>query len=120
MRVLVCGGRHYRDFKRVWGALNKLHAKYPVTCLISGGCSGADTFAKDWADQTNIPSQIYKADWAVGPKAGPERNQRMLDEGKPEVVVAFSGGRGTDDMMRRAKAANVRVWEPDKSRAEQP
>jgi hypothetical protein len=33
----------------------------------------------------------------------------MLDMEKPDLVVAFPGGRGTADMVRRAKAAGVRV-----------
>jgi hypothetical protein len=35
----------------------------------------------------------------------------MLVEGKPDLVVAFPGGRGTAGMMRLAKAANVEVIE---------
>jgi hypothetical protein len=35
----------------------------------------------------------------------------MLDQGKPEVVVAFPGGRGTADMVRRAKLAKILVVE---------
>jgi hypothetical protein len=53
----------------------------------------------------NIPSEIYHADWQLGRKAGPIRNQRMLDEGRPELVIAFPGGRGTSDMTARARAA---------------
>lgn len=35
----------------------------------------------------------------------------MLDEGKPHLVVAFPGGRGTADMIDRARSAGVRVME---------
>jgi hypothetical protein len=35
----------------------------------------------------------------------------MIDEGKPDLVVAFPGGRGTADMVKRAKKANVEVIE---------
>jgi hypothetical protein len=53
-----------------------------------------------------------KAEWKkYGPAAGPIRNQRMLDWG-PDLVVAFSGGKGTADMVRRARAAGVEVIEP--------
>ena len=33
----------------------------------------------------------------------------MLDHGKPDIVVAFPGGRGTADMVKRAEDAGVRV-----------
>jgi hypothetical protein len=35
----------------------------------------------------------------------------MLLEGKPDLVVAFPGGKGTADMVRRARKANVPVKE---------
>jgi hypothetical protein len=33
----------------------------------------------------------------------------MLDEGKPDLVVACPGGRGTADMVRRTKAAGIEL-----------
>jgi len=52
------------------------------------------------------------ANWAgLGRKAGPIRNQEMLDQGRPNMVVAFPGGRGTADMVRRARGAGVEVIE---------
>jgi hypothetical protein len=48
------------------------------------------------------------ADWEkLGRSAGPIRNQAMLDEGRPDLVVAFPGHHGTADMVRRARAAGV-------------
>lgn len=57
----------------------------------------------------------YPADWEkYGKVAGPIRNQQMLDEGKPDVVYAFtddlSNSRGTADMCRRANKAGVPVY----------
>ena len=55
----------------------------------------------------------YPAQWDVyGRRAGPIRNQEMIDEGKPDGVVAFPGGKGTADMVRRAEAAGLKVWFP--------
>jgi hypothetical protein len=63
-------------------------------------------------DDQDIPCSVYMADWdGLGRKAGPIRNQRMLDEGKPDLVIAFPGGRGTADMVRRAREAGVEVVE---------
>jgi hypothetical protein len=33
----------------------------------------------------------------------------MITEGKPDYVVAFKGGRGTADMIRKARAAGLVV-----------
>jgi UDP-N-acetylmuramoylalanine-D-glutamate ligase len=34
----------------------------------------------------------------------------MLDEGKPDLVVAFPGGRGTANMVQQAHRAGVEVY----------
>jgi hypothetical protein len=109
-RVLVCGGRNYADRRTVYRALEIMHAANPIECLITGGAAGADNLATDWARKEQVPFQVFNADWeTLGRKAGPIRNQQMLDEGKPHVVVAFPGGRGTADMTERAKKAGVPV-----------
>lgn len=71
-----------------------------------------DRLAHDWALAVKVKGATYCANWTRdGKAAGPIRNQRMIDEGKPDLVVAFPGGRGTADMVRRAKAAGVKVME---------
>jgi hypothetical protein len=113
MRVLVCGGREFADRQFLHDALDRLRDERGITLVIAGGARGADTFAAEWAATRSIECRVYEAEWAaLGRSAGPIRNQRMLDDGKPELVVAFPGGRGTADMMRRARAAGVEVIEP--------
>jgi hypothetical protein len=116
MRVLVCGGRYYSDHVFVWRVLGKLHAATPFECLIEGGAGGADTLARRWAQEAGVALLTFPADWGLGKKAGPLRNQIMIDEGKPDLVVAFPGNTGTADMVRRAKQAHVQVIKPVKEK----
>ncbi|ATI15672.1 hypothetical protein [Bordetella phage vB_BbrM_PHB04] len=112
MKLLVCGGRDYADREAVFAALDRVHAKRPVTLLIHGAARGADSLADDWARARGVPRDPHPADWAThGRRAGPLRNRKML-ELKPDGVVAFPGGRGTADMADAARAAGVPVWEP--------
>lgn len=112
MRVLVCGGRNYDDIRKVYAVLDKLHAEAGIDCLIHGGARGADDLADRWAGSCGIHIEMYEADWEnQGSFAGPMRNKRMLDEGKPDLVIAFPGGRGTADMVRKARRAGVEVVE---------
>ena len=105
-RVLVCGGRDYKDFDAVCRALDPL----PITHLIEGGATGADSLARQWAVRNSIPFTTYEANWEThGRAAGPIRNKAMLDDGKPDLVVAFPGGRGTANMIKQAEQAGVRV-----------
>lgn len=118
MRVLVCGGRDYSDTSAVWGSLDALRQRHPPETLwvIQGGATGADALALEWArmQATRIAGSVtIYADWkSLGKAAGPIRNQRLIDEGKPDIVMAFPGGKGTADMVRRAKAAGLPVVEP--------
>jgi hypothetical protein len=117
MRVLVCGGRDFTDRTAVWGLLQAVHLKRGIGVLIHGACpTGADRLADEWAAEESVPIEAYPAVWKLDGRldrsAGPRRNQRMMDEGKPDLVIAFPGGKGTDDMVRRAKAAGVKVFRP--------
>ncbi len=110
MRVLVCGGRDYDDEARVFAVLDEIKP----TFIIEGGARGADSLARRWSLR-NLSANNHlaiKAQWDVnGKAAGPIRNQKMLDKGKPDLVVAFPGGNGTADMVRRARRAGIEVWE---------
>ena len=109
-KVLVCGGRDFADVGLVNDVLNNLHRDERFSALIHGHAPGADSLAAQWAASRNITRLGFRADWKKhGKAAGPFRNQKMLDEGQPDLVVAFPGGRGTADMVRRAKLADVHV-----------
>lgn len=113
MKLLVCGGRDYHDRDAVFAALDRAHAKRPITMVIHGAASGADRLAGEWADDRGVLSASVKALWDKhGRKAaGPIRNRGMLTL-LPDGVVAFPGGNGTADMIGAARAAGLNVWEP--------
>lgn len=105
-RVLVCGSRHGCDYRIVWDMMNHFAPSH----ICTGGATGVDTLAEDWAKGYGVPCAVYPADWRKeGKAAGPIRNQRMLDEFKPDICIAFPGGRGTQDMVRRCEKAGVSV-----------
>jgi hypothetical protein len=110
MRILVCGGRNYRDSKVAFAVLDELAPR--MTALACGGATGADQLAKAWAAWADFDITVYKAEWEkYRLAAGPYRNERMLQDFKPDLVVAFPGGKGTAHMVRIAKAAGVAVRE---------
>lgn len=112
MKVLICGGRDFRNETLLRTILDQRHGKHSFSRVIEGGTRGVDAMAKRWAWGHQIPVITFKADWArYGPGAGPIRNQQMLDEGQPELVIAFPGGKGTADMVDRARRAGVPVEE---------
>lgn len=120
MRVLVTGGRYYADREKVWHELGELRHQNSNLVVIQGGATGADKLAIEWwiaHDDINvicITEEVTQEEWErYGRMAGHIRNQRMLDKYAPNLVLAFHGGRGTADMVRRAKQAGVEVREVD-------
>lgn len=120
MKTLVCGGQDYglsMEEKRTFDfALDKFHHdKGPITQIIQGQARGADWLARLWAVRNEIPCKSYPANWGKhGASAGSIRNEQMLDEGKPDVVIAFPGGRGTAHMKRIAEEQGIEVIIPVK------
>lgn len=118
MRVVVTGGRSYKNKEVVWSALDRVHRATPITELINGAAKGADTLAIEWADSKfqegisdGIPHQEWYADWEkYGRSAGAIRNGQMIRTA-PDMVIAFPGGRGTADCIRQAVKAGLKVWD---------
>jgi hypothetical protein len=116
-RVLVCGGRNFTDRAALYAALDRLHGSRRFTVVIAGGARGADVLAVQWAKDRDIATEIYTADWRrFGRGAGPRRNKQMLDEGRPDLVVAFPGGKGTAGMTALALTAGIKVVHPGRRR----
>lgn len=108
MKILVCGSRHFNDYKLLKETLDA----YDCTEIIEGEARGADTLARRYGETSGIPVRGFPADWnTFGRRAGPIRNSRMLKEGNPDFVVAFRGpnSRGTQNMIDQATKAGVPV-----------
>lgn len=114
LRVLVCGGREFSDALTLGSWLGGIDNKQGIGVIIEGGARGADRMAREFAEWRGIPVETFNADWGKYPRAaGPIRNKQMLVEGKPDLVVAFPGGKGTANMIRQAKKAGIEVFEAE-------
>ena len=111
MRIIVCGGRNYNNVAHVWRELDRIHEQTPISAVMHGGANGVDAIARDWAVGQGVTRYICKADWVKhGKAAGPLRNARMM-EWQPDFVVAFPGGKGTQDCVAKARVAGIKVIE---------
>jgi hypothetical protein len=125
-RVLVCGGRKFGVDPLPWEdhtkakkqrlqlarTLDWLNNKCIIEVVIDGEAKGADDLGYRWAKYNKLETLRFPADWNKhGKAAGFKRNQQMIDEGNPTLVVAFAGGNGTRDMIQRARTAGIPVLE---------
>lgn len=115
-RVLITGSRTWRDEQTIRNALAAVvfqHDPANVT-IVHGACpTGADAIADriatDWGSGLTV--ERHPADWErYGRRAGPLRNQHMVDLGA-DLCLAFqvNGSRGTADCIRRAERAGIPV-----------
>ncbi len=110
MKVLVCGGREFSDADFIYAELDRLNARYLFNTVIEGDARGVDQIAGGWARTRGIDLVEFPADWTnEGRHAALIRNERMLREGKPDLVVAFPGGRGTWHTCSLAEKLGIAV-----------
>lgn len=129
MIVLVTGGRRFNATKKLFDALDAIHAETPITLIISGACVEKDTDRMVGADDRDIRWALTRevdfngrpARWKRDgyPQAGPMRNRRMLDElnalsismNERKQIVACPGGSGTANLVMQARARGYVVQE---------
>lgn len=111
MKVLIFGSRNWTNYNKILEIVQKLKAKYGDIIIIEGGCRGADLLAKQAAIELGIKYEEFPADWTLGKKAGPLRNQKMIDEGKPDMAICFhediENSKGSKDMRNRLLKHNI-------------
>ena len=110
MRVLICGGRHFEDADTVHRELVRLHWQRPIQVLIHGSVTGVGIAAEAWARRNGVAVIRYPPNWEYfGKRAESLRNAFMLEDSRPDLVVAFPGGRHTADLVHRAKESSIQV-----------
>ncbi len=107
--VGVCGGRNYTDTDTLVSALDRLVKRGEI--VVHGDAKGADSLADFWARSRGVDVIRVPARWdSFGRGAGARRNA-IIAALPLRLLVAFPGGVGTADMIRKAKAAGIEVVE---------
>jgi hypothetical protein len=111
MVVLVCGDRNWDDYDTIRKELKKLPKG---SVIVHGDCRGADKIAGEVAMELGLKVIAFPAEWGkYGKSAGPIRNAKVLEETRPDLVLAFhddlENSKGTKDMVYRAAKENIMV-----------
>ena len=114
MRIVITGGRDYNNKDFIWETLDALHAETKITLLATGACylGGADLHAENWAKAREVDYFGMPAKFKTGKRGKAEgmiRNGRLLDTIRPDKVVAFPGGVGTDGCVKEAIKRRLKV-----------
>lgn len=126
MKVVVSGSREWKLLAPIYDALKSARDKVgaPNVTVIHGGARGADQLAAKIARTLGMEVIEVPALWEkYGRAAGALRNIKMLDEHKPDLVLAFclDGSRGTMHTVEEAMKRHIPVnlysrWSEDRDR----
>lgn len=90
-------------------ALVEILERELVTEVVTGGCAGIDLEAEDLAKRSLLLTTTFRPAWDVyGKAAGPLRNAEIA--AYADALVAFPGGRGTEDMVEKMEKLGKPVW----------
>ena len=114
MKLIVAGGRDFKDYHLLKEALDSFQQEYGnITEVVSGGARGSDKLGEQYANENNIPIKRFVPDWeGLGKKAGHVRNRHMGDYAKEHggMLVAFwdKQSKGTKGMIEYAKKIGLK------------
>ena len=67
-------------------------------CVVSGGASGVDLLAEQWAKRNKIEFVCYPANWKLyGKKAGAIRDKEIVEF--CDIIIAFHDGRSKGTLI---------------------
>lgn len=111
MKYAIVGSRHFNDLNFIKKVFNRLYVLKDGDSFVSGGASGADSLAEDFANEIGLPIEVIKADWdTYGKAAGPIRNEKIVK--KCDILLAFLDGdvtKGTSSAIELAKKHNKTI-----------
>ncbi len=118
MKLVVAGGRKFKDKARVFRILSKIHVEHPDLEIVSGLAKGPDSFGKEWAEANGVKCHEFPANWnKFGKRAGYLRNEEMAEFGTAVLVFWDSVSKGTEHMINLGRKYGLPVavayYDPD-------
>ena len=113
---LIVGSRSFTDYEKAKTSIDKMLSKKREEgfsfIIVSGGAAGADTLAKQYAEEYGYQYIEFPADWnRYGRSAGAKRNEQMhqyISQYEERGCIAFWDGisKGTQHSFTLAEKYN--------------
>lgn len=104
MNLLIVGSRSIKEFDFT------PYIPCETNLIISGGASGIDTLAEEYADSHLIPKKIVKPQYNIYGRGAPiKRNEEMVDMADKILVIWDGISRGTDYTIKYAQKKNKNI-----------
>lgn len=110
--LAIIGSRSFNNFSFAKNEIIEIlkENNIKLSKIISGGASGADNIAEQFANKYNIPIEIIKPNWKLGKHAGILRNTEIIE--KSDIIIAFwdQKSKGTLDSIKKAQKLNKPLY----------
>lgn len=107
-KVIVAGSREFNNYTLLKAKLDTILSKVDDEIeIVSGCCSGADLLGERYAKEKGYRVKKFPANWDLGKKAGPIRNEQMAKYSNACVCFHNGVSRGTANMIKNAKDYNL-------------
>ena len=104
MKLLIAGSRSIKNFDL------SPYIPEETSLIISGGASGVDALAEQYADSKKMPKVIIKPQYNLYGRAAPlKRNNEMVDMADVVLVIWDGISRGTKYTIDYARKMNKDV-----------
>jgi hypothetical protein len=109
MKVIIAGCRGFNDYGLLKERCNYYLKNYNNVEIVSGCANGADKLGEKYAYDKTLPVKRFPADWSLGKRAGPLRNDTMARYA--DALIAFWDGKsaGTANMIDQAYREGLKV-----------
>lgn len=111
--LVTTGGREYVDVDRIEFVLQTTvnhYVSHGLTPIIRHGMArGCDSIVEHWCRMNQIQSEPFPYPKGMGKSGGPYRNRQMLITGRPELLISFPGGSGTENCTKQAYELGIPV-----------
>ena len=104
MKLMIAGSRSITKFDL------SPYISEDITTIISGGASGIDTLAEEYADLHRLSKYILRPSYNLYGRAAPlKRNEQMVDMADVILIVWDGRSRGTQYTIDYAKKNNKKL-----------
>ena len=106
MKLAIVGSRNFHNYLLVENCIDNYIKTTNISpsLIISGGASGVDALAEQYAKNKNIEIQVFPADWKThGKKAGPMRNSLIVEAATHIITFPSKDSVGTYDTIIKQK-----------------
>jgi len=111
INLAIVGCRKYQDYDVLKYCVEEwIKENNNIDTIISGGATGVDSLAQQYATENDIPIIIHSAEWQkYGKNAGPKRNTKIVNDATHVLALPSKDSKGTWDTIRKAQAVKKPV-----------